>query len=374
MKLNGLSVVIGLFPALLLGQSSALVGAREPGVTCSRCTLKVERIAMYGRPDDAELIPDSPTLLRLADGRLLVGSQLGGPILAYSASGSFIGTIGRIGDGPGEYRNAKALFDGPSDSLTVLGSNSIAVISTRTGRGRSAPLLAMMPSSFVVLADGKHVINSHYGRRPAFTVLAADFQELLTFGPTMGPDASGRIDEPIYALSPSRAGGFWSAKREYIHRIERWSADGRVLQRLDSLPQWFPRYSAADARPPSSSVGFATAYTRRPFPQTRAIREDGEGRVWVLSAVADANWRPVKNVPPLETYEEFKSYQPPKDPNRHMDMIVDFFSPTSGMRLGTWRFHQYLSGFLGPNLGYRLQQDGNGVWQVELWRFTLTGN
>lgn len=359
-------------PVVLTSQlPTRQVGMREPGGSCAQCSVIAERVAVFGSPDDKELIPDAPTFALLEDGSLVVGHQSGGPVFMYSPTGAFHKVLGRIGSGPGEYRNAKALGVGPGDSITILGSNAISVISVASGRGRSKAFGGMMPTSVLPLANGQFVINTHYGSQPAFKLFAKDFAQVSEFGPSFTPNAGGEIVVPIYAITPAAAGGFWAANREQVHRIERWTLDGRVQQRLDSTPPWWPRTPIHETESSGEPSRPGSHWLERPSPATYGIRESRKGHLWVTSIVADPKWKPVPNLPNFKSYEESIKYTPPADPDRHVDAMVEIFDAKAGTRLGTWRFHRGFSGMLGEGLVYRMERHDSGIWQVVLWRLTL---
>ena len=303
----------------------------------------------------------------------MVGQWRGGLILRYAANGRYLGTLGRLGDGPGEYRNAKMLLHGPGDSVTILSSNTMAVISTASGMGRSAPIgMTVMPDALTRLSDNRLVFNTHYPRSPSFVMLGRDLKQEAAFGPVMasGPDKDGNFDEPIHRLAASRLGGFWAAKIEYVRRIERWLPNGAVAQRLDSLVPWFPRYTSRDA---TFQDGWRVVFTRRPLPRVLSIQEDVAGRIWVLGSAADRQWTPAPDVPPLTTYEEYQAYVPATDPHRHADAIVDVIDGSSGRSLGAWRFHECFSSFAASGIVLRMREDDDGVRVAEAWRLELQG-
>lgn len=366
--------VITLVTTPLLAQGGrSLVGELEQRGTCANCRLVARHLTTYGSASDAELIPDAGVFIRLPDGRLLVGQQRGGLILHYAASGRYLGTLGRLGDGPGEYRNARMFLNGPGDSVTILGSNIITVISTRSGMGRSEPIgLTVMPDAITRLPDGRLVFNTHYPRSPAFVMLGRDLKRERAFGPVMasGPDRDGNYDEPIHRLATSRRGGFWAAKIQYVRRIERWLPNGTVVQRLDSVVPWFPRYVSSDV---THNDGFSRQFTHRPYSGTLGIREAADGRLWVLGYAADRQWAPVANVPPLRSYEDYLAYKPPADPNRHVDGIIDVIDTESGRSIGTWRFHEFFSAFFEDGVVMRVREDDDGVRVLEVWRLELQG-
>jgi hypothetical protein len=367
-------VLLALIATPLMAQSGRiLTGELEQRGICGGCRLTARFLVSYGSADDTELIPDAFTALPLRDGRLLVGHQSRGPVLQYSSDGAYAGVFGSQGDGPGEYRNAKMMISGPGDSVTILGSNMVTILSTVTGRGRSASIGAtIMPDAVARLSDTRMVYSGHYPRSPAFTLLGANLSKVGSFGPVMqsAPDRNGNWDEPIYRVADSRLGGFWAAKTEYIRRIERWMPEGRVVQHLDSVVPWFPRWVSSDVPQEDALRGI---FTRKPQPRTSDVREDATGLLWVLGTAADRRWKPVNNPPPLPTWDAYRAYQPPADPDRHVDAIIDLIDVRSGSSIGAWRFHQVFHRMFEDGIVIVAREDDDGVKSIEVWRLELHG-
>lgn len=57
--------------------------------------------------------------LRLANGRIVIANSGTGELRFFDSAGAVLGTVGRKGEGPGEYSGAMTLYSGPGDSLLV---------------------------------------------------------------------------------------------------------------------------------------------------------------------------------------------------------------------------------------------------------------
>lgn len=75
---------------------------------------------------------------RLSDGRVAVMEMFNEEILLYAADGSFLGTVGRSGEGPGELASPASLIVGPADSLWVTQFGGLfAALDPDTDEGRT---------------------------------------------------------------------------------------------------------------------------------------------------------------------------------------------------------------------------------------------
>lgn len=96
--------------------------------------------------------------LRLADGRIVVGSGGSNDIRIYDPAGTHLRTVGRSGGGPGEYQNVSGLERGPADSLLVLdrAARRVSVLDAHGEYARAfdAGSAALVPRIVGRFADG----------------------------------------------------------------------------------------------------------------------------------------------------------------------------------------------------------------------------
>lgn len=75
--------------------------------------------------DGVHLLGDAPELIPAEDGSLLVIDRLAGNIFRYSAEGRFLNTLGRRGNGPGEYLHITNIQDRNGEVLVYDSSNKV---------------------------------------------------------------------------------------------------------------------------------------------------------------------------------------------------------------------------------------------------------
>ena len=212
MLLRLIALAIACLVAPVAAQGVPALTRLEPG-TCPTCTLSLEKLAVVGSASDAELLPDFVRLLQLPDGGYIVAptAREPGQLLRYDRSGKYVGTLGKLGDGPGEYRSIHSMVFARGDSLSLMGQRRITTISLATGRGRSEPVT--LESFFhLVLADGRAVINVMAQKEPMFALLTPTSQLSSRFGPVppmvVLPRQNGRsIGDPYatwVAMAPPR--------------------------------------------------------------------------------------------------------------------------------------------------------------------------
>lgn len=83
--------------------------------------------------DERSLLGDPIGLALLPDGGVAVLDRIGPRVLVFSAEGTFRNTVGRVGDGPGEYRRATGIAALPEGLIAVheASQNKIMVFDTK---------------------------------------------------------------------------------------------------------------------------------------------------------------------------------------------------------------------------------------------------
>ncbi len=83
----------------------------------------------------------------LPDGRVLIADPLGQALVALDMATGRVDTLGRVGPGPGEYRQPDALFSLPGDStlLLDLGNGRLTVLGPDLAFGETMPMVSGRP-------------------------------------------------------------------------------------------------------------------------------------------------------------------------------------------------------------------------------------
>jgi hypothetical protein len=277
------------FPPLAPGQGDASVVIGD-APACGRCAISVRRIVTLGNTDGDGAIPSGIESVSVdSRGRCWVLSSDPLPKV-FDASGRFLGVVGRLGSGPGEFRSPMAAVPVPGDSIVVLdGVGARATVFTSELRpARSITL----PASFfpvVVLSWPSHLVaNGFVASADAVgwplhdLSLAGEVAEVLaSFGPDSGARRPGQFPRLLQKVSPSVGGSFWSADWSR-YRLTHWTAPGQKAKTLERHAPWFPRTD----RP--AGVG---SPDKPPDPGISAVREDSTGLVWVFVKTPAPTWR-----------------------------------------------------------------------------------
>lgn len=353
---------------------------RTEAGSCARCTMALSYVATVGSANDKELINDSGTLLALPSGVFLVWGG-DGPILRYAPDGRFLGTLGRIGDGPGEYRLQKSVVAARGDSVSIFSYGRVTTISVVNGAGRTAQAGGPLSSfSHLALPNGDVLVQNYAAPTPPFVLLAPDAAEKAAFGPpaTIVDFGNGRqgpdYDSQRYLVAPAAGDGFWAAPQFYRYGLQRWSASGEKMQTIARTPSWFSTHDYAaltEARRRGAGI-------TPPLPFAHGLWAD-RGRLFLFGRAADAKWTADPNAPKLaeipagQGERRAAPWVPTGGLGRYYDGVIDAYDATAGTFLGSWRADAWITGAIGNGMLATRVESTDGVISFHVWRVGFTG-
>jgi len=268
-------------------------------------------------------------------------------------------TIGRQGDGPGEFTRIAKVFVIPGDTLVVAqqGGASLTFVGPSGEFGREIRVSGRV-NDLEADAAGDLVASTRSpeaGSGP-LQVLARDGTLRLAFG-----NVPGEPDEPMayrhFALD--REDRVWSARmNEY--RIDLYSPAHELTRSISRTVEWFPRVTAEGVRAAAmrGEVVNITSLTD--------IVVDASGRPWVLIDRQDPDWRPA----------------PGHDPNMPLsfevvaartDHVIEILDPRDGSVISTSFTDPdgVLKGFLDTSHVFGFRETTGGNVEVVVWRTYL---
>lgn len=301
--------------ALLL--VSGLLGSSElfaqTGDRCP-CAITRERLAELGDPSQPDASINAPWAgVFQLEGERWATVDFYQPFAfrLFGPDGRFEGTVGREGDGPGEFRQ---VFE------VVEWGEGLGVYDSQTGRFSrltrdfeftgSVPFGSLMGLASV--SDTILVANALFGPVAGaghlVHVLDRAGRPSVSFG---GDQRPAGVRPGLSAIHRLVAGGgdgasVWVAAPGAF-RLQRYDLDGKLLQTVEPSADWFPPGQGTDW--PHRTRMF------RPPPRINQIVQSG-GLVWVLTYVADDNWQ---DGVPMEFGQSYHF-------NRLWDTRIDVFS------------------------------------------------
>ena len=363
MRLPGVALSV-LLPALVVAQPPTRIEI-APQPTCRDCRIELTKVATLGNPRDSALLTTRSTPVRDSRGRYYAWSANRAQVAVYDSSGAFIGTIGRPGEGPGEFAfPGGRILVGAGDSLRFFQGRAFQVWSPQYRYVRVHPAPGPTLNSPLLLADGRMVfptwITSGSGVGQPLHLLSPDGALLKSFGSTQPLDQRACPECYSRALSASReAGTVWSALTR-AYEIEKWTLDGRLaLTIVNPRSPWLPSQLSDNLRVGKRDPDGRTAFIT-------AIREDDDGLIWVLgstgkAAPVDPDRRGIRVVPE----------RPIEEVNASSKQILDVIDPVRRTIVASRTIEGTRYSPIARDLLYSTRDDADGYVYIDIWRVRL---
>lgn len=336
---------IFLLGLLLSSPGVGALGGQEPirlTESCPECRIEFDTIAVLGDPEGPGMIPGEQNVVAVGpDGRFYVLSVPATFVQLFAPDGRYLGRIGRDGEGPGEFRWPHSLHVDGDGRLRVVDA-ALLRISVFTPDGefeRAIPFTEGPTPAFDFFPfRGDSILLSGYGFTPdvfgrSVHVLSRDGRRVRSFGAPEHAIVGTDPHRLIRSVSPSMGAGLWVASRDR-YLIELWTLEGERVKTLVRETSWFDEIPRADGHPPPPR-----AFVSR-------IREDSDGRLWVMLKIPGEEWRDAAE-PSLREPHGWRMV----DEDLWMNTVVEVIDPEQGTVVASsGRLPNRYSGMVGGPL------------------------
>ena len=291
------------------------------------CAVALTETLQLGELDDPGTIGLRPEITRTGDAEFIVASvENRGELLVYDAEGRFLRTFGGAGQGPGEYRAPGRVRLGTGGSLLILDILNRRITNVSAGAEvlRTVDVPALQALDFVTAGIAGGFVLSGFGGGPEGLTAVADV--VNGEGAAVARLGSEPVERWVVnffraPLAVDGLGRVWAA-RPGGYRFEAWETrgDDEPVLRLVGEPEWFdpgPPRPGAPITAPSPSV-------------VMSLRFVG-GLMWIVTWIADANWRDNADTSPAELQL-----------NRVLDTMLEVVDPASGTLIARTRHAEAL--------------------------------
>ncbi|TVP43049.1 MAG: 6-bladed beta-propeller [Gemmatimonadales bacterium] len=358
------SLLPRVLPLALASWASVLpAGAQERVLReCEApCLIRAERVITFGEKTGPGYVGTPIGVVERSDGTwVLADREDQNRLKVFGADGSFLRSVGRAGDGPGEFRtiNHLGLLDGDTIEVYDLGGLRIQRFGPRFEPGSITRVPEFHAASMARTTDGRRVVNAVValpsGIGLPLHLLSEDGQILASFGSEPPIEDLRASHRRHFSLTP-RETAWATPHTEY--RLEEWSWEGRRLRTLVRNAPWLTRDGDLLLSPDGV-----------PNPWVRAIREDREGRLWVVALVPGTDWE--SGVGPQEQFTG-EVLTGINNMERAFDTIIEVIDPDSGRILGSQRLSMPVQGFVDDGRVYAVEITPIGDYRISVWELKL---
>lgn len=347
-----LSIPIGL-------SSQEAVAVRIDGEpACPSCSIELEHVLELGDEAGMGFVGSTFHVARGSQYYYVTIMESPAEIRVFDHEGRFVRVVGRSGDGPGEFRGINGLRLTLNDTLYVHDRlrHRLTVLDPDLEFVRSMPLRLTLHDKGVVLA-GEYLVMNGFQLTPDRVGLPIhvtnSFGEIVrSFGGSgaVGPEESAGL-AGIRWLTPASGDRVWAAHfNEYI--LELWSLDGDLVSRIERDAEWF---TAPEAEPEGPQP---------PQPQLLDLRQDADGRLWIMGRTADPQWR--------ESRRLVDGGWETTRPELNRDFVIEVIDPSSGTLIASRRFPQFGGGFLDAAHVFTHRETNLGIPKIDVWRISFS--
>ena len=324
--------------AILLSSSGARAQLSRVGdeISCSECSIELRDIAVLGRFEDPTSPKSISEVARTPDGHFFViPTYMPGVVAEYDGSGGFIRTLGRPGQGPGEFTTffGPRIISGADGALHVFNQARHTRLDPANPGNAQLHTLEIPPLAGAAILSGGRFIVSRGLRNPLLGsyplhLFDANGDHIRSFGPDLGPEVTGY--ERLMIVGPAGEDRVWASPvAEYKPVL--YDTMGNTRTTLARDARWFTPWDD-----PRGENGIREP----PRPQVHGLREDAAGLLWTIVRVSDENWKPFPSDGPIFIEELFK--------HPRFDTLIEVMDPRTGRVIQRARFDEQLTFVQGP--------------------------
>jgi hypothetical protein len=354
------SISIAVACTLLVGVGTAPASAQERIVQladpeCTECGLSLVPLATLGATEGPAMLETVAMRIRRdSRGRFVLSDDLTSTVKVFESDGTFVGSVGGWGEGPGEFLAISAVSVSPGDSLYVFdpaqGRMSVFAPDLSLARVQAVPMpasydAALVEAGWIVNANNRAPNNVGYPLhiiRPDGTV--------SSFGSRTGlyrPDVPYAMRRVVARAGPDEVWSGWLNQ----YAIERWDAEGVLKEVLTREADWFEPYWRVEINsdnPPATVLSAVVA---------------DDSLLWTMTKIADARWREAIEKNPAD-----ESFFVVTAPSRYVDTVVEVIDLDNRRVLWSHRFDEALAGFAEPGIVYGPTTHPDGSPLAAIWR------
>lgn len=363
-KRSTLGVLVCVILAGHVFAADRAAGQRIPqAASCESCGVSVRAVASIGGANQP--LPDVPRSILNHAGFywLLFGDQ----VLVYDSSGSLHGTVGRRGQGPGEFLEAALVLPVAGDSVAVFDQNNlrITVIGRDLKVGRTASVGVAVTDMRIVRWPDQILINGLVDQTDRFgwslhwaSLSTSQLAYHRSFGHGGGeirPNEWGRTLQVI-----SRGSETWVADR-LRYRLTLWTDSGIARRVLERDAPWFPQASFPGRGGPNHP----------PTTMVAAVAQDERTLLWVYLLTPADNWRDAwRGVPRGMGAGERSARRGPEGTELYQT-VVEVIDPASARVVTRGTVPGVILGVTGPNTIATVSTDAAGEQRITIYSVLL---
>ncbi len=351
-------VFIGTIASVTAAQATKTVTIPDE-IACKECAIVRQHVVRVGRPTDSVLLGRLSVVARSPRGYFVVApTATRFQAAVYDSSGVLLRTLGRRGQGPGEFTQISRPVIGPADTVFIFELDGRYSVYTPELQFIETRRLPVRPDEILMLPTGEMVIGAVVGSALGYPLhlVGREAGLVRSFGTTNPVYRADRVAEQRRQIGLAGTGAdmIWSG-RSTRYDIELWGvrAPRPQLVMTRNAP-WFGEWSEPEG----------AFNTHRPPTTVADVRGSSDGRLWVRLSVADRAWAPDPSIG--------QAIATVGVGNRFKDSVLEVLDVRAGRVLARQRFDEGYHVFIpSTDLMYTLTETDQGFVVADIWRVSL---
>lgn len=353
-------------PGGAVAQTVVQLPSSHPGEICG---IKLEKVVELGDEEGEGYIDLTGRVAVVEAGILVANFGAAHEIRLYSNDGNYLQTIGRRGEGPGEFSAISDIRTSSDGRVHVVdrGLGRITILDRRLSLEGIVNLPARpIERGVLPLEDGGYVLNATISTADLIGFplhrITSEGELVLTYDDT-SPEV--RPDRPLGQMrrvAASGTSGFWSASSSESdnrsYRIVRYRMDGPRTHEFSVPAPWM------DVRTGAQLGGGA------PPRGLMDVQQVDSGQIWVISRTAGSSWEEAlvrRAMPGHGMTWAVSEY------HKYWDTVIDLIDPEQHALLARAVWDGYMLRFLSPELALSYD-DSTPTPTLSIWRVTPSGS
>ena len=352
-------VVITAMSAAAVGVEAQSARSVVTGPTCRACRIELTRTVTLRPPDGQAGYSAWSRVVRDSRGRIYVANEGQSDIEVYDSAGVYRESIGRRGQGPGEYASISSLSVLPGDTLLVGDHmNRRLTHLSPTGRAvRTTPFQLIGTRRLIPRPGNGFLANANLSRRGQIgqPLHMVDAKGVITRsfgaeGSNYRPDEEIMLSRPIAFLGAT----LWTSyASQYV--LEAFDTSGKRVSVIERRADWFDPWTR----------GRAPSHDAPPYPRVHQLHTDGR-YLWVLLNRPGHRWR--------DAFVPAQGTGTPLLTGRidwYYNTTIEVFDPGSHQLLASRSLQELITGFADSTHVVIYREDADGTPHIDLWRIHL---
>jgi hypothetical protein len=331
---------------------------------CPVCQIEIRLMTTLHPPSERVSLLNMPpgSVAMDRQGRFIAGPATGeARLVVFDADGDFSHTVGRFGEGPGEFSDARLfirigandtvhVFQGVRESVFAPGARDFV-------RSHNVPVLTTDPVILGRQVAFRALVWERDGRSTPVQLVDESREGVTGLGHRPGRPVPGNVSMPDRRIAAAANGkGIWVSPWT-AYELSLFSFDSVELLRVIRDTEWLQPYDISLVKP----------YMSRQTPVVDGLAEIGQGLLLMALSFGDPGYEPITAGTDIDPF---------MDDRGRLDTRLEVLNVGAGELIATRVFDEYLKFVDAPDsdrtLMFSARTVSSGDLVIDIWEIVIT--